>query len=815
MPRRRRLTLQGDRQRRRNPPLQRDNPPRNQEQGDAVQELEQLRHELERPQPVHPQAREVVHPMAEQVELPPQLPPQHRLGLMNNSCNRCQAKYFREERNTKGVYTKCCFEGKVYLPPVALSADNIVDLFIGESASSRHFLQNIRHYNCALAMASWNAPIDQHPGRGPKVITIHGQAYHLTSAGEPLPGERPQYAQLYILDTDQALQERLADPRNVNLRPDILEQLQRELVAVNPFVRRYQNIAEIIQQQRALAAANNQPVRPVRMIIAHRALQDRRYDAPMTAEIAAIYVGDEGAPPNPAERQLETYPNNQRNTVKIRATSPTADPMTYPLLFFHGETGWHTEIPRNPAPGQQQLRRARPVHARERISLNEFYAFRVAVRDAFSTIHRSRLLFQQYLVDAFTKIEGNELEFIRRNQAQLRVESYQGLMDHIHARAEEQHANVGRIVILPSTFHGSDRNMYQNYQDAMSIVVKYGKPDIFLTMTANPRWPEVTENLLPHQEPSDRPDIISRVFHLKLQELLDDILKRHLLGHVKAHVYTIEFQKRGLPHVHMLIFLSNPDKPQDADDIDHLVSAEIPDPQANEGLHNMVKKHMIHGPCGDLDPHCPCMAQGKCTRKFPKPLKQRTEFNVDGYPQYRRRGQHAAQLRHHLANDSWVVPHNPHLLMKFNCHINVEVCTSVKSVKYIFKYIHKGGDCAHVEIRENTVHHDEILQYLNARYVGPHQAVFRIMQYKFHDRSHTIIRLAVHLPLQQNVYFQEGREQQVLHRNPNTTLTAWFELNDHDQHAHQYLYHEIPEHYTFDKGTKTWKRKVSLSFLLL
>ena len=295
----------------------------------------------------------------------------------------------------------------------------------------------------------------------------------------------------------------------------------------------------------------------------------------------------------------------------------------------------------------------------------------MALRDAFSTIHHSKLLFQQYLVDAFTKIEGNELKFIRRNQAQLRVESYQGLMDHIHARADQLHANVGCIVILPSTFHGSDRNMYQNYQDAMSIVVKYGKPDIFLTMTANIRWPEVTENLLPHQQPSDRPDIISHVFHFKLQELLNDILKRHLLGNVIAYVYTIEFQKRGLPHAHMLTFFSNPDKPRDAADVDQLVSAEIPDPQTNEQLHNMVKKHMIHGPCGDLDPHCPCMAGGKCSKNFPKPLKQRTEFNVDGYPQYSRRGQYPAQLRHHVANDSWVVPYNPYLLMKFNCHMNV------------------------------------------------------------------------------------------------------------------------------------------------
>ena len=102
----------------------------------------------------------------------------------------------------------------------------------------------------------------------------------------------------------------------------------------------------------------------------------------------------------------------------------------------------------------------------------------------------------------------------------------------------------------------------------------------------------------------------------------------------------------------------------------------------------------------------------------------------------RRTFQSHAQLRHHLVNDSWMVPYNPHLLMKFNCHMNVEICSTVKSVKYIFKHIHKGNDCAHVEIKENTLHHDEILQYLNARYVGPHQAMFRIMQYKMHDKCH-------------------------------------------------------------------------------
>jgi len=62
---------------------------------------------------------------------------------------------------------------------------------------------------------------------------------------------------------------------------------------------------------------------------------------------------------------------------------------------------------------------------------------------------------------------------------------------------------------------GSPRNMLQHYQDAMAIVRKYGKPDIFITMTCNPNWREIKENLLPNQQPADRPDICARVFNIK------------------------------------------------------------------------------------------------------------------------------------------------------------------------------------------------------------------------------------------------------------------------------------------------------------
>ena len=113
-----------------------------------------------------------------------------------------------------------------------------------------------------------------------------------------------------------------------------------------------------------------------------------------------------------------------------------------------------------------------------------------------------------------------------------------------------------------------------------------------------------------------------------------DLLERNVLGHVLAYVYTIEFQKRGLPHAHMVLFFSDADKPPVAEDADRLVSAEIPDPQQFPNLHEMVKKHMIHGPCGDLDPHCVCMQNGECKKNFPKQLSHVTQFEVNGYLEY-------------------------------------------------------------------------------------------------------------------------------------------------------------------------------------
>src|SRR4030095_5528151 len=134
------------------------------------------------------------------------------------------------------------------------------------------------------------------------------------------------------------------------------------------------------------------------------------------------------------------------------------------------------------------------------------------------------------------------------------------------------------------------------YQDAIAIVRRFGKPDLFITFTCNPAWLEITVELLPGQHASDRPDLVSRVFHLKLKSLLDDILKKEIFGEILGYVSVIEFQKRGLPHCHMLFILGPENKIRTDEDIDRVVCAELPDPHSEPELHATVSKCMIHGP---------------------------------------------------------------------------------------------------------------------------------------------------------------------------------------------------------------------------
>jgi hypothetical protein len=144
--------------------------------------------------------------------------------------------------------------------------------------------------------------------------------------------------------------------------------------------------------------------------------------------------------------------------------------------------------------------------------------------------------------------------------------------------------DMGIQVILPSSFAGSPRAMQQLLQDAMGIVCVLGNPSYFVTMTCNPKWKEIQDELYPGQTASDRPDLVARVFKMKLAALLDDIRKNKIFGEVSGRVHTIEFQKRGLPHAHILIIIKTEFRPRTPQDVDRVVSAEFPDREEDPTL---------------------------------------------------------------------------------------------------------------------------------------------------------------------------------------------------------------------------------------
>ena len=121
-------------------------------------------------------------------------------------------------------------------------------------------------------------------------------------------------------------------------------------------------------------------------------------------------------------------------------------------------------------------------------------------------------------------------------------------------------------------------------------------------------------------------------------------------------------------------------------------------------------------------------------------------------------------------------------------NINLEACMSIKSVKYLFKYVYKGHDSASLDARQqNTNRHDEVTTYLDTRYVNAPEASWRLSEYKMHDSSHTVQRLPVHLPLDNMVHFNPDDIESAIEGGEYAKLTCWFNLNREHPEARGYF----------------------------
>lgn len=140
------------------------------------------------------------------------------------------------------------------------------------------------------------------------------------------------------------------------------------------------------------------------------------------------------------------------------------------------------------------------------MSALNFYAYRLMIRaNEDNNILRCRQLFHQYIVDMYAKIEKERLRYIRYNQAKLQAEEYIHLRDAIVGNVDgiTNINDIGTLYILPSSYIGSPRHMQEYIQDAMIYVRAYGRPDLFIIFTCNPKLDEIEIALLSGQAAID------------------------------------------------------------------------------------------------------------------------------------------------------------------------------------------------------------------------------------------------------------------------------------------------------------------------
>ncbi|XP_019157202.1 PREDICTED: uncharacterized protein LOC109153796, partial [Ipomoea nil] len=587
-------------------------------------------------------------------------------------------------------------------------------------------------------------------------------------------GKEPHFAQLYIYDTANERNNRINAVRGSgdqdDIHVEIVNVIQKDLDENNVLVKSF---------RMAMSELDINPCAEVKIkLLGKRTRDARTYNLPQVSEVAALIVGDLDT--SIGERDIIVQ-SKGGHLQRITELNPSYLPLQYPILFPYGEDGYREDIAFADVVGR------RSSGGRQRISPREFFCYRIQSRQsAPSTILFAKRLFQQFVVDGYTMVESGRLIYIRTHQKSLRCESYSGLTDAL-TRGEISPAAQGRRIILPSSFTGGARYMIQNYQDAMAICRWIGYPDLFITFTCNPKWPEVQRFLKDQRlKPEDRPDIICRLFKIKLDALIADCRKNQLFGPVAGVIYTIEFQKRGLPHAHILLFLEKSKEVRQVLTLDNIISAEIPDEKKDAEYYQAVEEFMMHGPCGKARTNSPCMVNARCSKHFPKRFVDSSTFDDDGYPVYRRRDNGSVVTKNGIALDNrYVVPHNRYLLLKYKAHINVEWCNQSRSIKYLFKYVNKGHDRVTAEFYK-TGNDDE-----NGK------AVDEINMYYDCSTYPRVKRSGVYDDAVENIVNRPTIAQSM--------FLEWFEANKTYPGARELTYVEMPTRFVWKKDLRKWQ----------
>lgn len=219
----------------------------------------------------------------------------------------------------------------------------------------------------------------------------------------------------------------------------------------------------------------------------------------------------------------------------------------------------------------------------------------------------------------------------------------------------------------------------------------------------------------------------------------------------------------------------------------------------------------MYGPCGILNPINICMAKNNtCKNGYSKKFAPNTAVGVDCFPLYKRPNNVInVKIRGKILDNRWVVPYNPYLVTKFNCHINVKICSTIKSVKYLYKYIYRGHDCVAFNLidKEDYKKIDEIQNFQSARWITPPEPAWRIYGFTLNEMYPSVYSLQLHLEDQHLVAFHSRQNLiNILNLDfyTKSMLTQFFQTNQGNTNACKLLCRKFPKHFVWNHHQKLW-----------
>lgn len=441
-------------------------------------------------------------------------PPVDKWALV--TCRACQAIVWKgeavapETKNSPPNFSICCQQGRVKLPPRREPPS-----FLKELMEKPSFMSQIRVANGLLAFTSMGAQIDYTVTGtpGPFAFRVHGQTLHRIGSLLPPEGTTPQYLQLFIVDTENELANRKKafskGTSDITLDDNVITGLIKMMDENNHLAKTFRHARDRLLSGDAAEFS---------ITLVNPKNRGRQYDLPSAGEIGGLLVDDFATETASVGKDIVLEYKSSK-LQRISDLHPLYMSLQYPILFPYGEYGYDERIPYDVTVNSKIKR--------EYMTMREHYAYQIQTRPSEGmTIIKSGKLLHQYIVDTYTATEQERLRFIRLNQKKLRAELYTNICDALDS-GDTDAAHLGTKVILPSSFTAGPRYMSEKYQDAMAICRFYGNPNLFITFTANPNWPELKEHLAVYggDSANSRPDLECRVFKLKLEEMMSDFKK--------------------------------------------------------------------------------------------------------------------------------------------------------------------------------------------------------------------------------------------------------------------------------------------------